>query len=156
MPAIRNSVLGHQQRGECRSDLWILAESLTTQIIFVVQTHLEGGQMNRQVVMVGAIIALVGSGLYVVGILWGYRYFPIDDVGFSLVLFGFSISLLGIALREAPSDASGQPQSQSQLTYPQQPQRTGTQQLFCATCGNPVTWIREHQKSYCYNCRRYV
>ena len=58
------------------------------------------------------------------------------------------------------SETPQQPQPpQQQPTYPYQPQpqpQVPPQPTYrCPVCGNPLTWIPQYQRWYCYTCRRY-
>lgn len=38
----------------------------------------------------------------------------------------------------------------------QQAQQTQTQQPVCQTCRNPLSYIQQYQRWYCYHCKKYV
>ena len=43
-------------------------------------------------------------------------------------------------------------------TQPVQPQPAQQAQAarFCIKCGNPLTWIQQYHRYYCYNCKTYI
>ncbi|MCK4444414.1 MAG: zinc ribbon domain-containing protein [Thermoplasmata archaeon] len=55
-------------------------------------------------------------------------------------------SMSGVQAVQPVQPLNAQPQSRSQ------PQKTYT----CQTCGNPLTYVNEYQRWYCYTCTRYV
>jgi len=48
--------------------------------------------------------------------------------------------------------------SQPQVINQAQPQQSQTQstQTLCPTCNQPLTWIPQYQRWYCYNEKKYV
>ena len=61
-----------------------------------------------------------------------------------------------IILKPVPQSAyQAQPQQQTQQTYQTEPKQQSTQPLF-PTCNQPLTWIPQYQRWYCYNDKKYV
>ncbi|MGD0070166.1 MAG: PRC-barrel domain-containing protein [Candidatus Bathyarchaeia archaeon] len=61
-----------------------------------------------------------------------------------------------IILKPVPQSAyQAQPQQQTQQTYQTEPKQQSTQPL-CPTCNQPLTWIPQYQRWYCYNDKKYV
>lgn len=44
----------------------------------------------------------------------------------------------------------------SQAQQQTQPSQQQTTQPLCPTCGQPLTWIPQYQRWYCYNDKKYV
>lgn len=98
---------------------------------------------------------LFGGG--VMGIIW-----------ISIILF-IVIASLGLGVyfvrrrtRRAPTMPRGLPTQeipQPEHRLPEQPapaQPIPTQQYMCPSCSQPLTYIQQHQRWYCYHCQRYV
>jgi hypothetical protein len=60
--------------------------------------------------------------------------------------------------RKVPAEAYAPPStyqgSQTPGVPPPPPQ--GVAQNTCPNCGQPLTWIEQYQRWYCYNCQRYA
>lgn len=91
----------------------------------------------------------------------------VKDLAFAVGKMGISLSVesedgeiqhIGWEDVQAASDfiiLKSIPQQQTQQTYQAVPQQQSTQPL-CPTCNQPLTWIPQYQRWYCYNDKKYV
>ena len=90
----------------------------------------------------------------------------VKDVGFTIGKAGISLSVeyKDGAVRDIPWDsiqAAGdfvllKPAAAEPATAAQPVQAAQPAQPTCPTCGKPLTYIKEYQRWYCYNDKKYV
>ncbi|MCK4444963.1 MAG: hypothetical protein KAW09_10490 [Thermoplasmata archaeon] len=94
--------------------------------------------MREEFVVIGALV-MVG----------GVMMFPVVRAPTAILipfigLAGLVLIIVGFAL----PDRIKVPQHAAYYPMPRQ--------LFCPDCGNPMTWIPEYVRDYCYWCKKYV
>jgi len=117
---------------------------------------------RRQRALIAGIIGIIcwaGAAMYISGLpTGGAQYGAGTFTGFAgaiIMIVAYYIKLPSSRPQAAPAQAFPPQAPSQQFSHPPPPPPTTVAQPLCPTCGQPLTFIQEYNKWYCYNCNKY-